>query len=65
MTHRLHSTACESYYRVRSESRIVNRDERMVVISRNWAECSDKNQISLINILGRHGYGCGKVRTRV
>jgi hypothetical protein len=67
MTHRPHWTACERYHRSRAgaEPPRGDRDECMAVISRDWSKCSEKNQISLVNILGQHGYGCGKVRAHM
>ena len=64
MTHRPHWTAVDRYYSTRPQC--VDRDEEkcMAVIGRDWAKCTDKSQISLVNILGQHGYGCGKVRVR-
>ena len=65
MKHTLHWTAGEKYYRTRTKSRIGTTDERMAVIRHKWDECTDKNQISLVNILGQHDYGYGKVRTHM
>jgi hypothetical protein len=62
MTHRPHWTAGERYYSTRPQSRIDDSDECMAAISRDWAACTDKNQISLVKILGERGFGCGKVR---
>ncbi len=65
MKHELHWKAGEMYYRTRTKSRIGTPDKRMAVVRRKWDECTDKNQISLVNILGQHDYGYGKVRTRM
>ena len=62
MTHRPHWAAGERYYSTRPQPRSGDSDECMAVISRDWAECADKNQISLVSILGERGMGCGKVR---
>jgi hypothetical protein len=64
MKHTPHWTAGERYYSTRPQCRCVDRDECEAVIDRNWAQCAEQNQISLVNILGQHGYGCGKVRVR-
>jgi hypothetical protein len=65
MKHELHWMAGAMICRTRANARIGNPDERMAVIRRKWDECTDKNQISLVNILGQHDYGYGKVRTRM
>jgi hypothetical protein len=36
-------------------------DQSMEVIRQSWSQCNDKNTISLVNIMGGHGYGVGKV----